>query len=205
MYRHISLDINPDSSSSIDECIANFFQPEQREIRCEHCCNKTATESREFVKLPNALLLHLKRFVVDVAPNFMLKYQKNNERVEFMTELNLNAYLAKETATTLPQCGWDAAFCSNPFTYDDEHGILDEGSSSTKYKLKSVIHHIGANVNQGHYTADVLTKNKKSEIWMRCSDSVVTPCVDVENSILGRKSQKEAYMIMYEKARDWQF
>lgn len=186
VYRHISLDIDPYSTTTMKECIDKFFQKEERHVNCPKCSCKEAKESREFIKLPNALLIHLKRFIVDIGPNFMLRYRKINECVEYGREIDLESYYSKET----PEVPFGCSFmCSNPFE-DDEIGQKKPNvQQNTKFKLKSVIHHLGRTVSRGHYTADVLQRNEGSEVWMRCSDSVVTPCMDVENVILGdRKS-----------------
>jgi len=147
---------------------------------------------------PNALLLHLKRFIVDIGPDFKLQYRKINERVKFKNILNVGQYFSTDTPLADFACA--GLICDNPFT-DIYANEIKSDNLDTTYKLKSVVHHLGTNANRGHYTADVLTRNKDKELWMRCSDSVVTPCTDIQNAILGARSQKGAYMIMYEKLK----
>ena len=241
MYRHISLDIDPYCTSSVEGCIQQFFKPSELEIKCELCTCERALESREFVKLwvffhrpffifslikthstvfeltssstrPNALLLHFKRFVVDLAPNFRLRYNKINERVEFKEDIDLYPYYSAndpdKNPGNDPEIGYDCSgfMFANPFAYNDPINPLKVNvEKNTGYKLKSIIHHLGRTASRGHYTADVLTRNNCSEVWMRCSDSVVTPCTEIEDTILGQKSQKEAYMVLYERDIFWFF
>ena len=69
MYRHLSVDIGEDKESekpwSVEQSLQQFFQPEQRELKCEKCDEgKTATQKIEIISCPKALLLHFKRFIV---------------------------------------------------------------------------------------------------------------------------------------------
>jgi len=69
MYRHLSVDIGKDKESekpwSVEQSLQQFFQPEQRELKCEKCDEgKTATQKIEIISCPKALLLHFKRFIV---------------------------------------------------------------------------------------------------------------------------------------------
>ena len=129
----------------------------------------------------------------------MLRYRKNNQRVEFMRDLDLEPYFTRESnAFEGNDYGCPSFMFADLFSNDDEEKYMQVEKTS-KYKLKSVIHHLGTSANKGHYTADVLTRNNEVEICLRCSDSVVIPNANIEDTILGPKSQKEAYMIMYER------
>jgi len=69
MYRHLSVDIGEDKELekpwSVEQSLQQFFQPEQRELKCEKCDEgKTATQKIEIISCPKALLLHFKRFIV---------------------------------------------------------------------------------------------------------------------------------------------
>lgn len=77
MYKNLSLDITSvvvDSKSevsraSVKSCLASFFQPELREIKCEKCKEgRFATQQMKILSKPKALLLHLKRFIVEERP-----------------------------------------------------------------------------------------------------------------------------------------
>lgn len=203
-FRHISLGLDSITSYSVEEAFNDYFKPEKRDICCERCGCDTAIETMKFSRLPNALLLHLKRFIVDLSPNFLLSYKKNNAKVLFHEELDLTPYCAPNCVSGLPneespiisQCPViDTDVFCNSFAADVEQPT---GELNAKFKLKSSIHHIGANASRGHYSADVLTRNRDHDLWMRCSDSVVTPCSDIGNTILGEQSQQRVYMLMYE-------
>ena len=135
-----------------------------------------------------------------MAPNFRLRYNKINERVEFKENIDLFPYYSENDPENDPETGYDCTgfMFANPFAHNDPINVNVEEKKG--YKLKSIIHHLGKTASRGHYTADVLTRdNYCSEVWMRCSDSVVTPCTEIEDTILGPKSQKEAYMVLYER------
>lgn len=205
--RHISLALDSITSYSVEKAFKDYFSPEKRQVDCDCCKSKTAVETMKFTKLPNALLIHLKRFIVDLAPNFLLSYRKNNARVHFSEELDLSPYcspqcvsgLASTENSIIPQCPVidTDVLCSSPFSEADMT-MTTTTPAHTKYRLKSTIHHIGTNASRGHYSADVLTRRQGHEHWMRCSDSVVTPCPETQTTIFGETSQKRVYMLMYE-------
>jgi len=85
MYRHLSLDIR---GKSVEEGLAHFLGSEKRAINCEKCANgKSATQTMDMSKSPKALLLHLKRFIVDVNGKNTC-FKKNQASVAFPQVLN---------------------------------------------------------------------------------------------------------------------
>ena len=71
MYRYLSLDLEEDNDQNenmqrtVEKCMASFFQPEDREIKCEKCKEgQIATQTMRVLSRPKTLLLHLKRFVL---------------------------------------------------------------------------------------------------------------------------------------------
>jgi len=91
-YNHLSLEVmeEEDGTSSIEEGLRKFLAEEKRELKCEKCYHESATQKMEIVKLPKALLLHLKRFIVDFSPCYTnVSYRKNRSAVEFPQALSL--------------------------------------------------------------------------------------------------------------------
>ena len=62
--------------------------PEKREKKCEKYFCKSATQTMRNICLPNALLLHLRRFIVEVSPTYSVSYCKNQTAVEFKNNNN---------------------------------------------------------------------------------------------------------------------
>jgi uncharacterized UBP type Zn finger protein len=92
MYRYLSIDITDNEASPLDvdddspppkhtveKCLAQFFRPEAREVKCEKCEEgQEATQTMTILSTPKAMLLHLKRFVfVEKETTF----QKNKVRL----------------------------------------------------------------------------------------------------------------------------
>lgn len=223
-YLHLSLDIatasNDDddivgnlgvpSSSSIEEGLRRFFAPEKRDIKCEKCFHTSALQTTEITQLPRNLLFHLKRFIVDVSPDYSsISYRKDQSPVAFEERMNLDASTDDD--------GGDA--CS---AHDDEDGgfrnFLAVDCSYPKgasYEIRSVVNHIGSSASCGHYTADAKRRRRRSPVsvnhvedddsgleppiddreWMRFNDSYVSK---ISSKEAVEDASQTAYMIMYE-------
>jgi ubiquitin C-terminal hydrolase len=165
-YSHLSLEI---SSGSVEEGLRAFFAPTSLELKCEKCFCETATRTYEVIKLPRALLLHFKRFNVEVSPDFSsIIYRKNQSPFEFGNEISLAEFLFEESQTP-----------------------------KSRFSLRSVVNHIGSSASCGHYTADAFRRYPNNEReWTRFNDSRVSQ-ISAEQA-MGEASQKTAYMVMYE-------
>jgi uncharacterized UBP type Zn finger protein len=64
-----------------------------------------------------------------------------------------------------------------------------------KYRLKCIVHHLGAKVTSGHYTAEILDHWK--DIWYRYNDSKVT------KSVPEMKACESAYILFYVHDSCW--
>ncbi len=175
-YLHLSLEIGP-AIGSIEEGLRSFFKAEKRDVKCEKCFSETATQTTEITKLPRALLFHLKRFIVDVSPDYTsISYRKNQTLVSFEPYLEL----------------------------DEHSGALGEVVAmdelllpqNSRYAIRSVVNHIGSSASCGHYTADAvrIDSNEQSE-WIRFNDSYVTKISPLEAV---NNAASTAYMVLYE-------
>ena len=63
----------------------------------------------------------------------------------------------------------------------------------TKYKLKSVVHHLGFHAFSGHYVTDVKQVNEK-DLWYRYDDTSVTK---VNRTLTKMKDERSAYLAFY--------
>ena len=186
-YRHLSLDIGSShhDSSSILGGIRNFFAPEKRELKCEKCFCPTATQTSEITKLPRALLLHFKRFIVEVSQDYSsVSYRKDQSPVHFDSCLSLD-----ENAGVIGE--FLASDCSLP------ESNRSSVSTQPSYSIRSVVNHIGSSAGSGHYTADAHrrygTDNKRQ--WTRFNDDFVS-LVDCKE--VTKDSFATAYLVMYE-------
>lgn len=188
MYRYLSLDIgtrDPENpmKPTVERCLESFFEPEDREIKCEKCADGVeATQSLRVLSRPRALLLHLKRFTMVEKPNSStddkeISFQKNKAAVELNDKLSLDGFLSdKATSSVL----------------------------SSVYSLRSIVHHIGNTANSGHYTADALREKaeggKTTDQWVSYDDSTSTERT-LEEIRSSFSNKKTAYMLLYSTER----
>jgi hypothetical protein len=166
---------------------------------------------------PKALLLHLKRFIVEEkinsspkgnsdenshpnspqakAPSYELVFKKNKAPVAIPANLSLDAFRVDSKDK-------------------QEQTTVSASSSSVGYSLRSVVHHIGSRASSGHYTADAIrlcekekepgdttttdtgTEREMEEKWVMFDDgsSTLTTLERVTNNI---NRQRNAYMLLY--------
>jgi len=229
-YLHLSLDIStasndddddavrnydPPSTSSIKDGLRKFFAPEKREIKCEKCFHTSALQTTEITQLPRNLLFHLKRFIVDVSPDYSsVSYRKDQSSVSFNERMELEA-VDDENDRHIDEeevgfCKFLALDCSYP-----------EGGA---YEIRSVVNHIGSSASCGHYTADAKRRKRSSDAneneseiktnnhvsdeddngediygndrqWTRFNDCYVTK---ISSKKAVQEASQTAYMIMYE-------
>ena len=178
-YLHLSLEIGQ-NCSSLEDGLRKFFAPEKRDIKCEKCFCVTAEQTTEITRLPRAMLFHLKRFIVDVSPDWTsISYRKDQSPVSYEEELFL-----------------------------DDHGVLNEflaadvslpRQGGKKYGIRSVVNHIGSSASCGHYTADAKRLYKGQREWSRFNDSMVSK---ISSTDAVENAARTAYMIMYEIEQD---
>jgi ubiquitin C-terminal hydrolase len=187
-FLHLSVEIGNDDSAcgitNIEDGLRRFFMPCTQEVKCEKCFCETATQTMEITQLPPFLLLHLKRFIVDVSPDYTsVSYRKNQSPVIYDAELTLHdddmGVLSEFMAVDCSVAKVNDRCCQN-----DRHVV---------YNLRSVVNHIGSSASCGHYTADA--KRTEDPSWLRFNDSYVT---SISQSNATEHSRQTAYLIMYE-------
>ena len=93
-YCSISCEIpNLNRDIMLNDCLDSFFFNEKKilDYKCSGCKNKSSIEKKLSIKkLPNHLIIHLKRFIV-----VNNEYVKNNRKVSFATYLNMYKYVDK--------------------------------------------------------------------------------------------------------------
>jgi ubiquitin C-terminal hydrolase len=191
-FLHLSLDVGSESGS-VDEGLRKFFAPEQRQVKCEKCFGETATQTLEITKLPHALLIHCKRFIVDVSPDYSsVTYRKNQSPFSFGETLStgtdgiLDEFLAEDV--DIPEAPW-----SLHGHHNDDTDMTD---AELSYSIRSVVNHIGSSASCGHYTCDAsrLYPASGERRWTRFNDSRVSE-ISTEDAMGATRS---AYLVMYE-------
>lgn len=230
MYRNLSVDIvNSDkegmpSEASVEQSLTHFFQPEEREIKCEKCADGThasqtmrilqryatafsaSIASPYYVLLtlhvrpsrPKFLILHLKRFIfVEQPVQRPSENQPPNSppQVEYVFRKNRDPVDLSKSLTLAP-------FLAE-----------DQASQPSRYALQALVHHHGARASSGHYTADGLRPNphpKENEgaddpqdayQWVTFDDTA--SAITSLDTICAKKSKKmTAYMLLYALDQD---
>jgi ubiquitin C-terminal hydrolase len=177
-YLHWSLELlaGDDHTTSVEDMVRRFFAPERREVKCEKCFGEAATQSSQILQLPKMLLLHFKRFVVNVSPDYSsVSYEKNSSAVAFDPLMRPEEDLSDLVA---PAC---------PLAADQP------------YRLRSVVNHLGSSVSFGHYTADAHRRVKGAgsrREWLRFNDDVVS---EISEQEAVQESFRTAYLVLYER------
>jgi ubiquitin C-terminal hydrolase len=165
-FWQLSLEIGSDH---VEDALRRFFAPCKQELKCEKCFCDSATQTMEIEELPPYLLLHFKRFIVDVSPDYSsISYRKDGSPVYFHDRLCFNT--------------------------DDDYDATESSSSiGPEYRLISVVNHIGQSASCGHYTADA---QRTPGEWKRFNDSYVTSITEKQAI---DQSRHTAYMVLYRR------
>jgi len=194
-------------NQTLQDSLRKFLAPEKREIKCEKCFFDWATKTTEITKLPNALILHLKRFIVDVSPDYMtITCRKNHTPVEFSNYLSLdplddNGVLAEYLATDI-RIPTPLMSIQHPSMKIDMKQTCDEVAPESIYGLRSIVHHVGSSAEYGHYTSTVhrTTPSRDDEAssrcWLYCNDELVSDLY--ESQVFHTSSQTTAYLFLFE-------
>jgi len=249
-YRDLSLDHVPAQGEEaeteavpLSSLVRSFFAPEFRDMRCDKCSHTatgTATETpssgpastmraaKECSSLPRYLLLHLKRFHLDIAVGTVMKL---SYPVSVPPTLDLGEYYAPSSTPRLAKKPRTegSELPSSPIVIGTSSGssgtnavglgaAIGSNDDSTRYALRSVVRHIGANAVSGHYITDVCSLRGETTTavgpeeasdtgiaaaavgpvgrWRRCDDSVVKA---VSERDVCAAMQHTPYLIIYER------
>eukprot|EP00929_Paragymnodinium_shiwhaense_P003765 TRINITY_DN1043_c1_g1_i1.p1 TRINITY_DN1043_c1_g1~~TRINITY_DN1043_c1_g1_i1.p1 ORF type:complete len:627 (+),score=128.31 TRINITY_DN1043_c1_g1_i1:140-2020(+) len=181
-FRDLSLDFcAPDGRGKLDleRLLAGYFVKEEVEVRCETCAGSTADLVKGLASAPRVLVLHLKRFVPNLATR---RYDKQHQSVTCPQWLDLKAACAGEPSTLLVN-GRPPA---RPFAEREE-----EAASRPVYSLRAAVAHEGDSPFNGHYVCYA----RGPAGWRLYNDSVTTSLGPdyVPDAAFGRK----AYILFY--------
>ena len=167
---------------TLDQCFETFVKPERLDEKnmwyCSSCKEHVrAMKTMELWRLPNILVVHLKRFEFKNA----IRRDKLDTLVDFpLNGLNMNQY-----------CG---RFQNN----QDVPSFMDE-SVPAEYDLFAVVNHFGR-MGFGHYTAFARNwgETNMSPVWQLYDDSTVRTVGNGEDSVVSQA----AYVLFYRR-RIW--
>jgi uncharacterized UBP type Zn finger protein len=146
---------------SIHECFDRFSEKEVIDLKCENCDERNQTSQIEVWRLPDILVVHLKRFCND--GNYL---NKIDSLIKFPIKgLNMSILMLNSKK----RAGCYVKNSENNFLYD----------------LFAVINHNG-NISSGHYTSYCLNEDEK---WLFFDDDKVFLLnKDIENEIISNKA-----------------
>ncbi|KAF2995393.1 ubiquitin-specific protease doa4 [Curvularia kusanoi] len=195
----LSLEIPRDQACDVRDCLRSYCSAERLagdELwRCPRCKkDREAVKKITITRAPDTLVVHFKRFSAS----------HNESARKVRTPINF------------PLQGLDMSpFMEKPMTPEQEEYILNyarDGPAQLAglkadatmngpyiYNAYAVIHHIGATLGSGHYTAFV--KDKARGVWRSFNDDRL---VDFEPGNLQPKDRlqnERAYIVFYERER----
>ena len=178
---------------NLNESLNNFIISETiDDYRCEACRELVKIQKRTTLyKLPNTLIVHLKRFSMNYDLNTT---EKLNSKFEFPLEINLKK------------------FCIENFQ-NQSNEIYFKNEDYYKYVLKGINVHIG-HAQSGHYISFIevnrdgkgnkmnIPKKNEKLTWLEFNDTTIKPfnINDLPKECYGDNS-KCAYLLIYEKIK----
>jgi len=186
-FSSISVEIPHSQPATLDQCLAQFCRDEglrgEESWKCPRCnVTREATKQITFTRLPQYLVIHLKRFRND---DYGRVARKVHTVIDFpLRGLDMSPYtLPPPDATEQQRIAQAAAptemvpdpAMTPPYVYD----------------AYAVLQHIGSDLTHGHYTTAVRDRMKK--VWRKYNDTIVR---DIEPTGL---QNREAYILFYER------
>ena len=203
-FYNLTLEIK--NLNNLNESLKKFVIPEKiDDFKCDNCKQKVTIEKRtSLAKLPNVLLIHLKRFFMNYEYD---RTEKINSKFEFPFSLNLDD------------------FCVENFQLQNEENETDEiyprNKDYYKYELKGINIHTGT-ASGGHYISLIDVKRDgngntmytlepdESPKWLKFNDSslsefdinnIPVECYGGESKNPNISSTQNAYLLIYERIK----
>jgi len=168
------------NNASLEMCLAGHGEVERldghNKFMCNNCQSKFDAERRvEISKLPDVLNIQLARFTWDMKT---LNKKKLKDAIKVPAQLNFGL---EPVSSMLSSDLREEAVAKD-----------NDPQSPFLYKLTSVLNHKGPSAHSGHYTADILVREKEDS-WFHFDDDSITPSGDMN------RGSRNAYMIVYER------
>ena len=203
-FYNLSLEVK--NINDLNTSLEKLIEPEAiDDFKCDKCNKKVIIQKRTTLsKLPNILVIQLKRFFMNYEYNHT---EKINSRFEFKSKLNLKNY------------------CVEKFQPEDKefYNIYSKNEDYYEYVLKGIIIHMGG-ANGGHYislidvnrdgnknTMNILKKDENSK-WVKFNDSSLSEfdindipkeCFGgmIKNNSGTSENTSNAYLLIYERIK----
>ncbi|XP_076839082.1 ubiquitin carboxyl-terminal hydrolase 12-like isoform X1 [Brachyhypopomus gauderio] len=197
-FNHLSVDL----SCTLTDSLHSYFKPTVLEYYCECGQGSEAHEEMEFSSLPQVLILHVKRFD--------MLGQKLSDRMDIPAELDLSV-LPGVSALGQQLSGPDGTL-DKPHERPDilqnnslpeqevnesREGLVGKGQDFrplecvSKYRLNSVVSHLGVSIDCGHYISHVA---EEGESWLSFNDSDVAR---MNEAAILKIAATTAYLLFY--------
>ncbi|KAH3678541.1 hypothetical protein WICPIJ_008834 [Wickerhamomyces pijperi] len=170
-FLQIQLDISDDEITSLTEAFKRISTIEELQYKANGGKDVIATKQTFIDRLPNVLIIHLKRFSFTNKTSRYGRIEKIRKVIEYKEKLSVPVE------------------CLSPAIR----------STPAEYKLIGVVYHHGLNSDGGHYTVDVL-RNGSGNKWIRIDDTNITS-LELEHVLPnpGSEESKTAYILMYQR------
>ena len=173
LYKPRIKEIEEMEDIDIYTCLEEFTKEETIEFNCKKCGNNQSTSKTDICRLPDVLIIHLKRFRFEGSSPL-----KINNKVEFpLIGLDLSSLLME-----------------NKKIYE-----LTQSNSKDNnlYDLFAVVNHSG-NVYGGHYTCSCLGDIQGEKKWLYYDDDHV---YELQGNAQQEIVSSKAYILLYKKQR----
>lgn len=181
-FRCVLLDISLADVHKIEDALWKFNEVEKLQYKVEAGKEVIARKQTFIDKLPEILILHLKRF----------SYQ--NEAVD-LSASNNGLALELRSYGTIEKVLKNILYGLTLTVPAECLSAALRKENANEYVLTAVIYHHGRNAEGGHYTCDVLRPGRK---WLRIDDTAVE-AIDADSVLDMSERDKSAYILMYQR------
>lgn len=221
-------DNEQDNFFDLDTLLKSFFMNYQVDYCCEKCGSMEAMIHQGIKSLPRVLVLELKRFdmiMVKEDPDsggnrYGSRFEmiKRNDKVLLPSVLDISTLCSKNvvsekahiTATknnSTPERDNSILVLNSDGDFVEEEPspplkpLQPQSLNSKKYKLKTMISHIGSQPSHGHYVCDVLQQQQQQQGDQKfvCYNDAKVETVGTNGSIddLNAQRSRSSYILFY--------
>ena len=183
-FQTIQLDISDPSVNDLESAFKKFSEYELIPFKSSNGNDVEAKKQTFIDKLPEVLLVQLKRF----------SFINNTDTDNSMT--NYNAYSGRiEKIRKKINYGHELTIPVDSVSSPS----LKQNEENRKYALSGVIYHHGLSSDGGHYTCDIY--HKTNDKWYRIDDVAITELKKEDVLTVGDSGAdpRTAYILMYQK------
>lgn len=209
-FYSISVEVPKSGHGNLADCLRSYCQEERLsgdEVwKCPHCrCEREATKQIILTRLPQFLVIHLKRFSASKTESA----RKIHTPIDFPLDgLSMDPYVVpRPLPATSPTS--TTTTTTNGYQQHHHHHSNEETQTSAPpnpainppftYDAYGVLRHIGSSGNGGHYVS--IVKDPGRGCWRKYDDERT---VDIQHGRLkdgrDRLTNEEAYIVFYQRS-----